>query len=222
MRKVIKPENSALGIRKAPSPMLPRVFTAINSLVAKQKVNPVTLDHGCGQLRNIRSLLDFSNQLILVDTEKQLTKKHNFLGEYLTIQEYITKKYPEHNIRIFNSDKFEVSQLNIDIVFSINVLDVTPPKIRGAALRAIRKNLRDNGILVLIVPRNDSWTLQRCSKADKFADGYVFPNHGAFTFYRNWDDFSLEAIARRYGFVLLQNLSVYRYGCILCRPIVKD
>jgi hypothetical protein len=218
LKKAIKSEYSALGIRKAPSPVLMQALTAVRGLVYEnQQDDPLTLDHGCGQLRNVKSLLQFSNRLVLVDTESQLSKKHNFFGEHLTIQEYIEGKYDCNCIMVMNDRQFERSRLKVNVAFSINVIDVTPPMIRNAILRAIRRNMAKRGVFVLIVPRNDSWTLRRCSKQNRYADGYIFQNHGTLTFYRNWDNLSLETLLKRHGLRIVCDLSNYRYASMICK-----
>lgn len=215
MNRIISPELSALGIRKAPSPVLPRVFAVIKKMCIKN--NPLVVDHGCGQLRNINSLLQFSKRLVLVDTERQITKKHKFFAKDINIRDYIKMKYKQKNIKVLNEKEFDNFQANADFIFSINVLDVVPPKTRGIILEAIKDNLADKGILVLIIPRNDTWTIRRCTPKNRYADGYIFANRGGFTFYKNWCDQSIQALIKRHGYKVICDLTTYKYVCILCR-----
>lgn len=214
----IAPELSAQGIRKNQNPMLPTVLAA---LAARYALNGAprqlrVVDQGCGQLRNVAALRKIASRLILVDTEEQLLKCHNFFGTRLTVGEFAKRQWPRDDIRILSTSEFDASEANADIVFSICVLDAVPPKTRTQILRAARKNLARDGLLVIIVPRNDSWTMNRCAEENTYADGHLLAHPNGYTFYRNWDTKALSRLVRRSGFTVEQDLSVYRHGCLLC------
>jgi len=212
--KNIRPELSALGIRKSPNPILPRVFSKIKKLDIKK--NLLVVDHGCGQLRNVNSLLELSRRLILVDTEVQITKKHKFFDKHLNIKEYVKQKYNNANIKVLDDIAFRNSKVGADFIFSINVFDVILPKTRSIILSSIKRNLSTDGTLILIVPRNDTWTLRRCTNDNKYADGYVFHNHGAFTFYKNWNRQSITNLLKRHRYKVVHDISTYKYLCLFC------
>jgi len=82
--------------------------------------------------------------------------------------------------------------------------------------KAAYRNLRDNGLYVVILPRNDSSIIRRCTESNRYQDGHVFSHHGVATFYVNFDDQSvLIRLLQRLGFRLLHDLSNYRQVCLI-------
>ena len=209
----IRPEFSALGPGKGPSPALPRALAALRS--ERQRAGlpePQSVaEYGCGLLRNVPAL-DFPI-LHAIDTEFQLSRLHRF-GEFKgSLAEYAKSKFPHRDIRVIKAEQLSVRK--IDAVFCINVLDVVPPLTRTKIVRHMAELLRDDSQLVLIVPRNDSRTLKLCASAEPFADGFVFRNHGVHTFYRNWQSEDLKALLRRAGLSVLKDASIYRHAVLI-------
>ena len=213
---IIKTELSALGIKTKKNPMVEKVIIFLKE---KEKTirKLLVVEQGCGQLRNTKYFIKIFNKIIIVDTEEQLTKPHILYDEKMSIREFVKKRWENHNIKIISSEKFKNTKFNADVVFSINVLDVTPPKIRKEILNSARKNLKKDGFFIAIVPRNDTWTLNRCKNAGSFTDGYILKNHNYHTFYRNWDDKHLKQLLRRSGFYEYENMSKYRQACFICK-----
>jgi SAM-dependent methyltransferase len=195
--------------------MLPNVLKELEALGFTHSVSPLVVDCGCGQLRNTHVLLSLSSRLVLVDTACQLESEHNFLGEKMRVAAYVKRTWPEEHISVMSVSEFNASRLQADVVFSINVLDVVPAKTRAAVLRASLRNLRDGGIFVAVVPRNDGWTLRICTPQSRYNDGYIFPHAHGYTYYRNWSGDSLALIIKRHGFRLVKDLSIYRQVCLL-------
>jgi len=153
---------------------------------------------------------------VLVETPLQLTTLHEFYGKRQTLGEYVRSHWGRR-IRIFGSDEFQASQLNADVIFLINVLDVTPPEVRTRILKAAHRNLCPNGRLIAIVPRNETHTLRLCTKGRAYLDGFAFERGGSFTFYRNWPDGSLNQLLTRQKFTVEQDFSRYHVACLICR-----
>jgi hypothetical protein len=219
MRFKILPELSALGINKATSPILPKVIDAIKSLRESEGSSgyPLVVDFGCGQLRNLKELLKYFPHLYLVDTEYQLTKKHNFNGQMLTIREFIEMNHALKSISVLTSQEFADSPISADIIFSINVLDVTPPRVRHEILNIVSRKLSGYGLFAAIVPTNDHRTLELCKRSRRYFDGYIFPNHGAFTYYRNWSRRDLAKLYKKHNLEVIHDMSSYRYACAICK-----
>lgn len=200
--------------------------TALERLVSDYALgNPIArltvVDQGCGLLRNVPEIRRFANTLVLVDTHRQLTKKHSFCGHRLTIQDFVKTNWPRDNIRVLTAEQFETTTINADVILSVCVLDAVPPRTRARILRAAQQNLADNGVLVAIVPRNDSWTLHRCAESNSYADGYILRHANAYTFYKNWDTKTFAKLLRRNGFSVERDMSVYRHACMLCRKTTQ-
>lgn len=112
--------------------------------------------------------------------------------------------------------QFSLSNLNLDLVSCVAVMDVVLPHARKSILESAYRNLRVGGILVLVAPRNDSTILRRCTEKNAYSDGYVFPNHGAHTFFHNFrDQTKLIGLCERTGFRVSNDMSVYRHVCLL-------
>jgi hypothetical protein len=216
----IQPENSALGRNKPISPLLPVLIRAVEEIRETGKLRPpkLAIDYGCGQLRNLSELRKYFPLLCLVDTERQLSHPHDIGGIRLTIREYIARHFRDGSIRVLTHEEFRDSDIRPDVILSINVLDVVPPKTRRAILETVRRHLHPTGQFAALVPRNDSRTLQLCRSARRYRDGHVFPNHGAFTYYRNWSDDDLSKLYRSYGLFIARDLSRYRHSCVVCVP----
>jgi len=213
---IIKTELSALGIKTKQNPMVEKM---VKFLKEKEKTirNLLIVDQGCGQLRNTKYFIKMFNNIIIVDTDTQLMKPHILYDEKISIHEYVKKRWKNYSIKIINSEKFKKTKVNADVIFSINVLDVTPPKIRKEILNSAHRNLKKDGLFIAIVPRNDTWTLNRCKSAKSFDDGYILKNHNYHTFYRNWDNKHLKQLLRKNGFYEYENMSKYRQACFICK-----
>ncbi|MBI4659660.1 MAG: methyltransferase domain-containing protein [Verrucomicrobia bacterium] len=220
MKRIIQTELSALGIRKASSPRLKPLIARLAELqdAGLLSHDPLIVDQGCGQLRITKELLKHYHRIVVVETDFQLSRKHKFFDEKLTIPEFLKLRWSNHRIEVMSSTRFAKSQLRADVVFSVNVLDVTPPHTRGSILRAARQNISQNGVFAVIVPKNESWTLRLCTKERKHADGFVFSNHRAHTFYKNWQAAPLRKLLKRYGFLVWEDLSRFRIACLICKP----
>ena len=219
MRLHITPGLSAQEIRKNQNPMLERVLSVLRSEYAL--VNGDTtlsvVDHGCGQLRNVSTILTIARRLYVVDTEAQLSKKHLFYEHTLSVRDFVKKKWSDEDICVLSSKEFEKGGVKADLIFSICVLDAVPPKTRTAILRAAHRNLRRDGMLAIIVPRNDAWTMRRCTDSNTYADGHIFERAKGCTFYKNWNTEALVRLINRNGFMIEKDLSVHRHACILCK-----
>src|SRR5260370_26635884 len=138
-------------------------------------------------------------------------------GKKQTIREFIAANYPKSRIQILSNKQFALSAMSAGVVFSTNVLDVTPPETRHEILESATRNLSKRGLFVSIVPRNDSRTLNLCQTAQKYRDGNIFPNKNAFTFYRNWSNKDLVKLYRKHSLEVVVDISNYRYACMICK-----
>ena len=215
-KRALRPELSAQGIRKHPNPMLARVLPLLKRQGSNSKDSLLVVDCGCGQLRHVKTLLSLSERLVLVDTVTQLKTPHDFFGQKACIRDFVRKQWPRKAIHVIDSVKFMKARLNADLVFSINVLDVTPRKTRTDILRACLRNLGPKGRLIAIVPRNYTWTLRICTRGKVYQDGFVFGHPNGETYYRNWGGASFQSSLLRHGFKVEQDLSTYRQVCVIC------
>lgn len=177
-------------------------------------------DHGCGQLRHYRVLRKISRELYLVDTEAQLTRSHQDGDQEFRIVDVAANgnRGAERRVVAMNTTAFERSRLELDLAVSVAVMDVVVPQDRRRIATAIGRNLRRGGICLLIVPRNDSSILARCTWKNRYYDGHVFKHHGIETFYHNHESTSgLIRLFRLCGMSLINDLSRYRQVCLCLR-----
>jgi len=214
----ITPELSAQGIQKGTSAAFRETTERVRQILEQNRAGdrPLIVEQGCGLLRNVETLLTISSRLVLVDTEYQLSKPHRFYGQNLTIPEFVKNAWPGHPIRVMTAKEFAERCLGAEVIFSVNVFDVVPPQTRTELLAAAQQNLSTSGILAVVVPRNDTWQLRRCTENRRYADGYAMPNRGRFTFYRNWTNADMETLLTGFGFEVVQDLSRYRHLSVLC------
>jgi hypothetical protein len=119
-------------------------------------------------------------------------------------------------VHALSSVEFAVSNLRLDLVVCAAVLDVVVPRTRVEVIRSATRNLAGSGLLIVIVPRNDSTILRRCSSKNAYCDGHVFPHHGVHTFYHNFRDHSpIVKICIDAGLGLEKDLSSYRQICLI-------
>lgn len=121
-------------------------------------------------------------------------------------------------MQLLSVEEFAVAALGLDVIFTVATYDVVPRRTRVRMAQVTWRNLRPDGLYVVIVPRNDSTILRRCVAECAYGDGYAFHRNGIATFYRNCCDHtpiiaSLQAI----GFMCERDLSRYRQVCLVFR-----
>jgi len=213
----IYPEYSAQPSIAKPNPLLEVSIQYILSNRNPQKIKLLKIvDYGCGKLRHLHVFFKYFNTIYLVDTEIQLSRVQRLFGEKTSVTHYIDNLRTSKKMRVFNNHEFESLTLAVDIVFSIAVFDVVLPHVRRRMIKASYKNLKKGGYFVVIIPRNDSSILKRCSENNKYADGHIFHHHGIVTFFKNFSETKhLINKITKIGFVLSKDLSRYRNVCLI-------
>jgi hypothetical protein len=214
----IRPEFSALGRRKPISPLLTGLIQSVLEVrrIYELGTPRLALELGCGQLRNLKELKKYFPSILLVDTEFQLGRIHDFGGKRMTVSDYVRRYYPDGTVMIMNDREFAASSVRPDVIFVINVMDVVPPQTRREILSCVKVHLSRTSQFASLVPRNDSRTLHLCTRDRRYRDGYLFSNHGALTFYKNWSDRGLQRLYFLYSLGVVRNLSSYRHSCLVC------
>lgn len=156
----------------------------------------------------------------MIDTHIQLTKPHRDGRRAFSVVGFAEKENQKRRgwVHPMTVEEFDRSHLALDVIFSIAVLGVVSPDSRGRIVQAASTNLRVGGYFILIVPRNDSSILKRCTKANACLDGHVFVRRGIVTFYRNFSHTAqLEQLCMRAGLEFVADLSRFRQVCMLWR-----
>lgn len=179
----------------------------------------VVADVGCGKLRHFHILRRQADKLVLVDIKQQLEAPHTDGDLHYTVGSFVANHQgSRHRIKVLPADRFETTRLHLDVAFSVAVFDVVPAHVRRRISKSIARNLRKEGLFVLVIPRNDSSILRRCGKGNRKWDGHWFANRDGYTFYRNFRDTQeVTSLVERSGMKLEADLSRYRQVCLIFR-----
>ncbi|MBN1885305.1 MAG: methyltransferase domain-containing protein [Candidatus Krumholzibacteriota bacterium] len=207
----IRSDYSAQRINAQPNPMFIKLLSRMSDYSPECAR---VVDLGCGKLRHLVHLRECYRDITLVDTAHQLSATHKLGSATSTIPMFVDglRKRKGEKLSVIEFGAFaKAKSLRVHAVFCVAVFDVVPPGTRRALLDATHRHLGPDGLFVLVVPRNDSSILRRCTHDNEFKDGHVFAHHGVHTFYRNFGDSSALAkwIMRR-DFDLVDDLSNYR------------
>lgn len=216
-------ELSAQATKFTPNPLVRESLEIINNngnLYTGNTKNPLIIDYGCGKLRHLDILRDYSDNIVLVDTKAQIEKQQKFAGKTTCMEDYLEGlSLEKDSIQVIKRKKFIESDIPADIIFSVNVLDVVLESTRIEIIQSISSHLKPNGIAVLIIPRNISSILQRCNQENAYQDGHIFKRgNDIYTFYRNFN--KLDSIFKKLknaNLKIEKNLSKYRYAHLLAR-----
>jgi SAM-dependent methyltransferase len=189
-----------------------------HSLIAKPLQLLDMADQGCGKLRHLPVLAKYFRRITLVETTDQLNRTQKIFDvDDVTIAEYI-RTTKRKDTRVISADQFARTRLALDLIFNVCVLDVEVPHSRQQMFRAAAQNLKQGGLFVLVVPRNDQTILVRCTTENEYQDGHIFHHHGIATFYRNFrDQTPLVKVGAGVGLSVIADLSVYRQICLIFR-----
>lgn len=212
----IRPEYSAQRRSHPRNPALKIALELLWSVRGNAKLGKVA-DLGCGKLRHYGMLSTVSDTLFLIDTERQITSTHTDKGKIYTV-ENVAKEARQKGKKVYSLsyEKFIESNCLLDVIFCIAVFDVVPRNIRRILINAAASKLLSGGHFVIIIPRNDSSILKRCSKENKYLDGHVFCHHGIYTYFHNFRNYeSILKGCNRVCLRLVADLSNYRQVCLI-------
>jgi SAM-dependent methyltransferase len=216
----LAPERSAQARSAPPNPLLLEalgIYGQMNGGLRDLRI----ADQGCGQLRHFRLLAPISRELLLVDTEAQLSREHRDDASVFTVRGVAESEQRRRNSRIVRAvtaEEFQTSKHGLDLIVCVAVHDVVPPWVRRTIIHAASLNLRRGGHYLIVVPRNDSTILRRCGENNRYSDGHTFTNGNASTFFHNFR--STAGLIRLCRYALLDlavDCSRYRHGCLLFR-----
>ena len=181
-------EFSAIASRPAP-----RSIRRLAPELAKEAER--VADVGCGYLSGTVELLGHHRHVYAVDTKRQAGRIEERL-KAIRRQEFA-------GFRVF--DDFAESNLRLGGAYVANVLHTIPePEDRVELLRAVQRNLRRAGFVVVDVPSYEHYYAQRMSAENAYGDGHVFSRGGkkaAHTFYRFTTTVELDDWAGEAGLV---------------------
>ena len=108
-----------------------------------------TLNFGCGKLRYHDAILSKTDDLILVDSEVQLSRTQIILDRMTSIREAVGGL---NHVQALNVAELERHPARFDRAFCINVLSVIPIEaVRQRVVRLIRAKLKPGGSALFVV-----------------------------------------------------------------------
>ncbi|MFH2107610.1 MAG: class I SAM-dependent methyltransferase [Chrysiogenia bacterium] len=219
----INSEYSAQRRSHPPNPALIRSIHYLKEHLNQNVQITRIADLGCGKLRHLKLLLPYADNLFLVDTQLQLNSQHVDGSDLYTIEEVARASSKNgKSVHALSIDKMENMQLKLDLIFCVAVFDVVTQKVRDKLLQIASKNLKENGYLVLIIPRNDSSILKRCTEEKRYQDGYIFTRYKIRTFFHNFKSYKkVIHHCLQKGLHLAVDLSLYRQVCLIFKKTYK-
>jgi hypothetical protein len=216
----IRSEFSAQPSSSRPNPFVKKAISFIENQSHVETRQQTCADQRCGKLRHQRILSKLFAKTIFIDTDEQVNRTQQIWGIGRTsVRDFVKRlNLNDHRSSVMSSEEFEHTKLGLDVIFNVCVLDVVVPEVRKRILAAAHRNLKIGGFFVLIAPRNDQTITVRCNRANRFRDGYFFQHHSVSTFYKNFRKTTeLARLLKPVGFGILEDLSVYRQVCLICR-----
>jgi SAM-dependent methyltransferase len=212
----IQSEYSSQRLSHPPNPAIAWSLAKLSSLGYQPPFESVA-DVGCGKLRHFASLFPITRQLVLVDTEKQLSAMHTDRKQHYTIYNYARKhSTSKRTVLALSDEEFAESKLSLKLIFCVAVFDVVPRSTRLQILDSCASHLAPKGHFVIIVPRNDQSITSRCSHANKYLDGHCFVRQGITTFFHNFDKSdALVRDCKARGLSQVSDISRYRQLCLV-------
>ncbi|WP_372948505.1 methyltransferase domain-containing protein [Mariniphaga sp.] len=165
------------------------------------------VDFGCGNGRNSIILKKHFN-LTLIECGRNVEK--------------LKKNTDFQNLSIVSYDNFSnLTDLNIDCYFVSFVFHTIPhDEIRSEILQLIRKNIKKEGILCIVSPKNDSkYTSSKTSLLLKLGDGFIKPHDDfKFSFYENLKQQKIINLLEENGFSYTYKIISKARNIIFAKP----
>jgi len=145
----------------------------LKSILANLTHVSTSFDYGCGKLRYVKTILQKTDTLAIVDSEVQISRFQKLRGTVTSIRNIIRGT---NHIRVYNETEFRELDMKFQRGFCINVLSVIPvPAIRMKVLATIKSKLQRQGTCLFVVQyRNSDFTrMQSLSNTRLWRDGFL-------------------------------------------------
>ena len=182
-------ENTAIDTKHSKS-----ASKIVEMIKEGNKLGDKLLDYGCGTGRNIRYIMDKTNNIIIDGTDiiEQLKKqhdKHDILrkkGVYINVSNNIKNNYYNY-------------------VLCSHVLNVIESDdIKLTVLQNIHNKLVNNGIAIIEVrTKND---VESAKTKEKYGNGYKIKKGNSFTYQEAITKEKMETLVKNAGFEILEHI----------------
>ena len=142
------------------------------------------LDYGCGKCRYSKQLSKKAKQVVLVDSEIQISRIQKIHSENTTVQEY-ARKYIK-NATVFSLTDKNWKEKKYDFILCTNVLSAIPDiNERKILLKNIASLLSNDGTALISVQHSNSYfkTYSKNPNAIKHEDGWIIKRGSSHSFY---------------------------------------
>jgi len=143
-----------------------------------------------------------------VDTETQLDRIDGILSE---VRSEFGDRLCSMSIKEFSS-----SRLRLDAAVIVCVLHTIPSvKARKDLLRAIRRNVKKGGKLLVDVPFGEPYYRRKMTMERRYRDGYLMGCGSCRTFYKEFDEEEIKSLVEEFGFLFELKLDVRRHHALV-------
>jgi SAM-dependent methyltransferase len=206
----INAEDSAQGSTAKPNKLMGPSLGLVRQQLGSAGGSLRVADQGCGRLRHLTALTAEFEHIWLVDTATQLDRQQILFNKKQSVRE--VARTLDGQLVAIDQALFREARLGLDAIFCFCVYDVVTQSVRAGLAADAAANLRDGGLYVVVVPRNDSSILRRCTAEKAYEDGYLFLRNGSVTFYANFrEPGQVTAPISAAGLSVVADRSAYRY-----------
>lgn len=173
---MIKSENAALSTTQTNA----NIIKYISDLCMGQ----LYLDYGCGKCRYSKQLCEKAKQVVLVDSEIQITRTQKIHNETTSVQEYAKNHLKNATVFSLHDENWKVKEY--DFILCTNVLSAIPDMDeREKLLENIASLLSNDGTALISVQYSNSYfkTYETNPKAIKHEDGWIIKKGNSYSFY---------------------------------------
>ena len=173
---LIKSENAASCTSLTNAKILEHISALPNGISA--------LDYGCGKCRYSKQLNEKTSQLVLVDSEVQISRKQMIHGRKVSVKEFADLEL--RNAKVYTIEDDEWKRIHYDFVLCTNVLSAIPSICeRDTVLRNIAHVLKNDGVSLISVQYRNSYfsTYSSGANSQRYEDGWIVKRGNAYSFY---------------------------------------
>ncbi len=207
-----------------------RTVRSHNAALSPARPNPLVLewirglppdstavDFGCGKLRHLLPLAKRVSRVVGIDSEEQLERTITLNNQRVSVCEYVQRVVK--NGRVYPVEGRAWRRLRFDVGLCTNVLSAIPCRASRRDVLVGLKGLLRPGSHALITTHYHSDKFEAFADrpgARRHMDGYLIETRRGTHFYGVIRPPALKSACRAAGFRVVQDLSTYRWACVVC------
>ena len=197
---LIKTENAALSSHQTNAQVLKYIE------ILSTDIN--ILDFGCGKCRYSRQLNSKSKNLVLLDSEIQISREQIICDVMTTVKDFA--KTHLSNTSVYALENAKDIDCKFDFILCSNVLSAIPStEDRISSLNHIKELLDKKGKALITVQYYNSYfnTYSKNPKTIEYNDGWLIPKGNDYTYYGIIKPLVLIEYCKKVGFIISDKYS---------------